>query len=92
MAEERHPITALLEEPKFYIVDRQANTIQHRELTKFEIRNKSVFLITKSHHATFEEARAELLRVRADEVTEAWQAYEMANHRMEAAEKIEGPQ
>lgn len=84
MTETVDPIQKLLATPKFYVVDRIANTITHRELTKFELRNKDVFNISKSHHGTFQEARAELLRVRDGELTEARRAYEIALRRMNA--------
>ncbi|THJ30968.1 hypothetical protein E8K88_16525 [Lampropedia aestuarii] len=88
MTEAVDPIQKLLATPKFYIVDRLANTITHRELTKFELRNKDAFQVSKSHHGTFEKARAELLRVRHDEQIEAERELEKADRRLEAAASI----
>lgn len=88
MSEVIDPIQKLLATPKFYVVDRMANTITHRELTKFELRNKSAFLISKSHHGTFQEARTELLRVRHNEQVEAERELEKAVQRLEQAASI----
>lgn len=88
MSEVIDPIQKLLATPKFYVVDRMANTITHRELTKLELRNKDVFNISKSHHGTFEAARTELLRVRHEEQVEAERELEKADRRLEQAASI----
>lgn len=58
--------------PKFWVIrKRMYNSIGHRALTSFEVRNPHLFEISRAAFDTWPEAHAELLRLRTEDAAKA---------------------